>query len=118
MKHTPQMQDQAKRCHLLTSIKTNKTVASAKAFLKAYPISLLKLLMDNGKNSRIHLVDGSRERQPSGNNKFDLLCHGLGIKLPADQAVKDLKNPCCVMRTFTTTSCRSQRSRSKYPCRR
>ncbi len=94
VKYLPQMQDEAKRRYLFVAIdratrwvfvqiKSNKTAANAKAFLKALhkacPIKITKLLTDNGKEFTDRLF-ASRERQPSGNHEFDQLCEQLGIE--------------------------------------
>lgn len=94
VKYLPQMQDETKRRYLFVAIdratrwvfvqiKANKTAASAKAFLtalhKASPIKITKLLTDNGKEFTDRLF-ASREREPSGNHEFDLLCEQLGIE--------------------------------------
>ena len=68
---------------VFVAIKANKSAASARAFLnalhKACPIRIQKLLTDNGKEFTDRLF-ASRERQPSGNHEFDLLCQELGIE--------------------------------------
>ena len=94
VKYLPQMADESQRRYLFvaidratrwvfTSIKTNKTAASARSFLKALhkacPIKITKLLTDNGKEFTDRLF-ASRERQPSGNHQFDQLCAELGIE--------------------------------------
>ena len=64
-------------------LKSNKTGASAQAFLKALhkacPIRITKLLTSNGKEFTDRLF-ASREREPRGNHEFDQLCQELGIK--------------------------------------
>ena len=94
VKYLPQMPDETTRRYLFVAIdratrwvfvaiKTNKSAASAKAFLKALhkacPIKINKLLTDNGKEFTDRLF-ASRERQPSGNHEFDQLCQALGIE--------------------------------------
>ena len=94
VKYLPQMQDESSRRYLFVAIdratrwvfvqlKSNKTAASAQAFLKALhkacPIRINKLLTDNGKEFTDRLF-ASREREPSGNHEFDQLCQELGIE--------------------------------------
>ena len=94
VKYLPQMAGEGKRRYLFVAIdratrwvfvavKTDKTAASAKAFLnalhKACPIKIVKLLTDNGKEFTDRLF-ASREREPSGNHVFDQLCEALGIE--------------------------------------
>ena len=94
VKYLPQMQDESSRRYLFVAIdratrwvfvqlKTNKTAASAQAFLKALhkacPLRITKLLTDNGKEFTDRLF-ASREREPSGNHEFDQLCQELGIE--------------------------------------
>ena len=94
VKYLPQMQDESSRRYLFVAIdratrwvfvaiKTNKTAASAQAFLKALnkacPIKINKLLTDNCKEFTDRLF-ASRERQPSGNHDFDQLCQALCIE--------------------------------------
>ena len=94
VKYLPQMQDESSRRYLFVAIdratrwvfvqlKTNKTAASAQAFLKALhkacPLKITKLLTDNGKEFTDRLF-ASREREPSGNHEFDQLCQELGIE--------------------------------------
>ena len=94
VKYLPQMQDESSRRYLFVAIdratrwvfvqlKTNKTAASAQAFLKALhkacPLKITKLLTDNGKEFTDRLF-ASREREPSGNHEFDQLCKELGIE--------------------------------------
>ena len=159
VKYLPQMQDESRRRYLFVAIdratrwvfvalKKDKSAASARAFLnalhKACPIRINKLLTDNGKEFTDCLF-ASRERQPSGNHEFDLLCQELGIehrltkprmprtngmverfmaalpmfsRLTGLAAVKTWSRRCCVMWRCTTTSCPSQRSRAKRRCRR
>ena len=68
---------------MFVQLKTNKTAASAQAFLKALhkacPLKITKLLTDNGKEFTDRLF-ASREREPSGNHEFDQLCKELGIE--------------------------------------
>lgn len=94
VKYLPQMQDETKRRYLFVAIdratrwvfvaiKSDKTAASAKSFLKALhkacPIRIKRLLTDNGKEFTDRLF-ASREREPSGGHEFDLLCQDLGIE--------------------------------------
>ena len=94
VKYLPQMQDESSRRYLFVAIdratrwvfvqlKSNKTAASAQAFLKALhkacPIRINKLLTDNGKEFTDRLF-ASKEREPSGNHEFDQLCQELGIE--------------------------------------
>ena len=46
---------------------------------KACPIKITRLLTDNGKEFTDRLF-ASRERKPSGNHEFDVLCQDLGIE--------------------------------------
>ena len=94
IKYLPQMADETARRYLFVAIdratrwvfvqiKGDKTAASATAFLKALhaacPIKIVKLLTDNGKEFTDRLF-ASRERQPSGNHVFDVLCAKLCIE--------------------------------------
>ena len=94
VKYLPQMADETKRRYLFVAIdratrwvyvcvKSDKTAASAKAFLnalhKACPIKIVKLLTDNGKEFTDRLF-ASRAREPSGNHVFDQPCDALGIE--------------------------------------
>ena len=94
VKYLPQMQDESSRRYLFVAIdratrwvfvqlKSNKTAASARAFLsalhKACPIKITRLLTDNGKEFTDRLF-ASREREASGNHGFDQLCRELGIE--------------------------------------
>ena len=94
VKYLPQMADETRRSYLFVAIdratrwvfvaiKPHKTAASVKAFLKALhkacPLKIVKLLTDNGKEFMDRLF-ASKERQPSGNHEFDLLCKELGIE--------------------------------------
>jgi transposase InsO family protein len=94
VKYLPQMADERKRRYLFVAIdratrwvfvqiKSDKTAASAKSFLKALrkacPVKIVKLLTDNGKEFTDRLF-ASRERQPTGNHEFDQLCSALGIE--------------------------------------
>ena len=94
IKYLPQMADETKRRYLFVAIdratrwvyvaiKGNKTAASAKSFLaalhKASPIRITRLLTDNGKEFTDRLF-AAREREPSGQHEFDLLCKALGIE--------------------------------------
>jgi transposase InsO family protein len=68
---------------VFVAIKKDKTAASARSFLnalhKACPLKINKILTDNGKEFTDRLF-ASRERVPSGNHEFDLLCRDLGIE--------------------------------------
>lgn len=94
VKYLPQMPGESKRRYLFVAIdratrwvfvaiKTNKSAASARSFLnalaKACPIRISKILTDNGKEFTDRLF-ASREKQPSGNHEFDLLCKELAIE--------------------------------------
>lgn len=94
VKYLPQMADETQRRYLFVAIdratrwvyvaiKSNKTAASAKAFLgalhKACPLKIHKLLTDNGKEFTDRLF-ASRARQPTGQHEFDQLCQALGIE--------------------------------------
>ena len=94
IKYLPQMANETTRRYLFVAIdratrwvfvqiKGDKTAASATAFLKALhaacPIKIVKLLTDNGKEFTDRLF-ASRERQPSGNHVFDVLCAKLHIE--------------------------------------
>ena len=94
VKYLPQMPDEQRRRYLFVAIdratrwvfvaiKSDKTAASARSFLKALhkacPINIVKLLTDNGKEFTDRLF-ASRERQPSGEHEFDRLCQQLGIE--------------------------------------
>ena len=94
VKYLPQMQDETSRRYLFVAIDratrwgfvrvlANKSAASARSFLKALhkacPLKIVKLLTDNGKEFNDRLV-ASRERQPTGDHKFDQLCTELGIE--------------------------------------
>jgi len=94
VKYLPQMADETQRRYLFVAIdratrwvyvaiKSNKTAASAKAFLgalhKACPLKIHKLLTDNGKEFT-HRLFASRARQPTGQHEFDQLCQALGIE--------------------------------------
>ena len=94
VKYLPQMADETTRRYLFVAIdhatrwvyiaiKPNKTAASARAFLnalhKACPIKITRLLTDNGKEFTDRLF-GSKDRQPTGEHEFDLLCEALGIE--------------------------------------
>lgn len=94
VKYLPQMPDETRRRYLFVAIdratrwvfvaiKTDKTAASARSFLKALqkacPIKIVKLLTDNGKEFTDRLF-ASREREPSGQHEFDRLCQDLGIQ--------------------------------------
>ena len=94
IKYLPQMADETRRRYLFVAIdratrwvfiaiKNDKTARSARSFLsalhKACPIRITKLLTDNGKEFTDRLF-ASREREPSGNHEFDMLCKTLGIE--------------------------------------
>ena len=94
VKYLPQMPDEDSRRYLFVAIdratrwvfiqvKSHKTAASAKAFLKALhkacPIRITRLLTDNGKEFTDRLF-GSRDRQATGEHEFDQLCEALGIE--------------------------------------
>jgi transposase InsO family protein len=94
VKYLPQMPDETRRRYLFVAIdratrwvfvaiKTDKTAASARSFLKALhkacPIKIVKLLTDNGKEFTDRLF-ASRKRQPSGQHEFDKLCQELNIE--------------------------------------
>ena len=94
IKYLPQMADESRRRYLFVAIdratrwvfvqiKNNKTAACARAFLSALhqacPIRIQKILTDNGKEFTDRLF-ASRERQPSGQHEFDVLCSSLGIE--------------------------------------
>lgn len=91
IKYLPQMADQTSRSYLFVAIdratrwvfvqiKKDKSAASARSFLdalhKACPIKITRLLTDNGKEFTDRLF-ASRERKPSGNHEFDVLCQDL-----------------------------------------
>jgi transposase-like protein len=92
VKYLPQMADESSRRYLFVAIdratrwvfvaiKPNKTAQAATAFLravhKACPFKIHRLLTDNGKEFTDRLF-ASREREPSGQHEFDLLCQALG----------------------------------------
>jgi transposase InsO family protein len=94
VKYLPQMLEETSRRYLFVAIdratrwvfvaiKSNKSAASARSFLKALhkacPLKIVKLLTDNGKEFTDRLF-ASREREPSGRHEFDLLCKELGIE--------------------------------------
>ena len=94
VKYLPQMQGESARRYLFVAIdratrwvfvqiKSNKTAASAKAFLKALhkacPIKITRVLTDNGQEFTDRLF-ASRERAPSGEHEFDQLCAALEIE--------------------------------------
>lgn len=94
VKYLPQMPDETARRYLFVAIdratrwvyvaiKSNKSAASARAFLhalhKACPIKITKLLTDNGKEFTDRLF-GAKDRQASGEHEFDQLCQALGIE--------------------------------------
>lgn len=158
VKYLPQMQDENRRRYLFVAIdratrwvfvqlKSNKTAASAQAFLQALhrsrPIRISKLLTDNGKEFTDHLF-ASRVREPSSQHEFDRLCQALNIehrltrpRTPRTNGMVERSNgciadvpkshrfiaarasskPCCAMWRCSTTSCRSQPSRARRPSR-
>ena len=94
IKYLPQMADETSRRYLFVAIdratrwvfvaiKSNKSAASAKSFLaalhKACPIKITRLLTDNGREFTDRLF-ALRERAPSGQHEFDVLCQALGIE--------------------------------------
>lgn len=94
VKYLPQMADESGRSYLFVAIdratrwvfiavKPNKTADAAREFLEelhsACPIKIVKILTDNGKEFTDRLF-ASREREPSGNHEFDVLCQSLGIE--------------------------------------
>lgn len=94
VKYLPQMGDETSRRYLFVAIdratrwvylavKNNKSAASARAFLnalhKACPITITRILTDNGKEFTDRLF-ANRERQPTGQHEFDQLCTALGIE--------------------------------------
>lgn len=94
VKYLPQMADETRRRYLFVAIdratrwvfvaiKPNKTARSARAFLKALhaacPITIQRILTDNGKEFTDRLF-GSDGRGASGNHEFDRLCTALGIE--------------------------------------
>lgn len=94
VKYLPQMPGESCRRYLFVAIdratrwmfvqiKRSKTASNARAFLKALhkacPIKITRLLTDNGKEFTDRLF-ASRERKPSGQHEFDLLCQQLGIE--------------------------------------
>jgi Integrase core domain len=94
IKYLPQLVDQTSRSYLFMAIdratrwvfvqiKKDNSAASARSFLdalhKACPIKITRLLTDNGKEFTDRLF-ASRERAPSGNHEFDVLCQDLGIE--------------------------------------
>jgi transposase InsO family protein len=68
---------------VFVQIKSSKTAADARAFLKALyqacPIRISKILTDNGTEFTDRLF-ASREREPSGQHAFDQTCQALGIE--------------------------------------
>ena len=94
IKYLPQMADETRRRYLFVAIdratrwvfvaiKGDKTAASARSFLRAVheacPMKIVKLLTDHGKEFTDRLF-ASREREPTGEHEFDLLCKALGIE--------------------------------------
>jgi len=93
LKFLPQMADEKKRRYVFVAIdratrwvfiaiKSHKTAAAAKAFLKevskAVPFKIRTLLTDNGKEFTDRLF-GKRARDATGQHEFDALCEALGI---------------------------------------
>ena len=68
---------------MFVALKKDKSATSARSFLNALhktcPLKINKILTDNGKEFTDRLF-ASRERVPSGNHEFDLLCRDLGIE--------------------------------------
>jgi IS30 family transposase len=62
---------------VFVKIKSSKTAANARAFLKALhqvcPIKISKILTDNGTEFTDRLF-ASRQRKPSGQHAFDQIC--------------------------------------------
>ena len=94
VKYLPQMADESRRRYVFVAIdratrwvfvdiKTNKTAASARAFLtalaKAAPCHIRTILTDNGKEFTDRLF-GKRAKDASGEHEFDQLCEALGIE--------------------------------------
>ena len=83
IKYLPQMADQTKRSYLFVAIEHNKSVASAKRFLKAVyeacPFKITKILTDNGKEFTDRLFS-AEQKHPSGEHEFDKLCQAFGIE--------------------------------------
>lgn len=88
VKYLPQMPGESKRRYLFVTIdratrwvfvqiKTSKTASNTRVFLKALhkacPIKITRILSDNGKEFTDRLF-ASRQKEPSGNHEFDLLC--------------------------------------------
>ena len=82
VKYLSHMQNKAKRRYLFVAIKANKSVASARAFLKALHKACLirsnKLLTDNCKEFTDRLF-ASRERQPSGHHSLTSCARHLRV---------------------------------------
>lgn len=91
VKYLPRMQDEERRRYLFVAIdratrwvfvqvKSNKTAASARAFLaalvKACPIRIERILTDNGREFTNRLL----ARADAGEHEFDALCEQLGIE--------------------------------------
>jgi len=94
VKYLPRMQDETERRYWFVSIdratrwvfvqiNPAKTAASAKEFLralhKACPITITRLLTDNGKEFTDRLF-ASQKKEPSGSHELDLLCERLSIE--------------------------------------
>lgn len=93
VKYLPQMRDETSRRYLFVAIdratrwvfvqiKPNKTASAARAFLnalqKAAPCHIQTILTDNGSEFTDRLFN--KQKQPSGEHEFDLLCAELGIE--------------------------------------
>jgi transposase InsO family protein len=94
IKYLPQMPDETQSRYLFVAIdratrwvfvqiKSSKTAAHARAFLKALhqacPIKISKVLTDNGQEFTDRLF-ASDEREPSGKHVFDQACQQLSIE--------------------------------------
>jgi transposase InsO family protein len=94
IKYLPQMPGESQRRYLFVAIdratrwvfvqiKSSKTAANARAFLKALhkacPIRITKILTDSGKEFTDRLF-ASREREPSGGHVFDQTCQQFDIE--------------------------------------
>ncbi|GGY25115.1 hypothetical protein GCM10011289_30980 [Paludibacterium paludis] len=93
VKYLPQMPDETSRRDLFVAIdratrwvfvqiKSNKTAHTARAFLtalqRAVPCHIRTILTDNGSEFTDRLF--TKQKQPSGEHEFDLLCTALGIE--------------------------------------
>ena len=94
VKYLPQMADEERRRYLFVAIdratrwvyvelKADKSASAARSFLralhKACPVTIQKLLTDNGKEFTDRLF-GARKKPASGHHEFDQLCQALGIE--------------------------------------